>query len=77
MKYLRRFCLITLITFLYLISLPTHSFPNDSKLPQEIKNFYEDLNFANLHSKKKEKRYISNLFGPQPRLIFPRNGVTK
>jgi len=71
MKYLRRFCLITLITFLYLISLPTHSFPKDSKLPQEIKNFYEDLNFANLHSKKKEKRYISNLLSPQPRILLP------
>jgi len=66
MKYLRRFCLITLITFLYLISLPTHSFPNDSKLPQEIKNFYEDLNFVNLHSTKKERKFIRYLIGPKP-----------
>ena len=72
MKYLRRFCLITLITFSYLISLPTHSFPKDSKLPQEIKNFYQDLNFVNLYSSRNERNYLAYSLGLQPGfLILP------
>ena len=72
MKYLRRFCLITLITFSYLISLPTHSFPKDSKLPQEIKNFYQDLNFVNLYSSRIERNYLAYSLGLQPGfLILP------
>ena len=63
--------MITLITFFYLISLPTHSFPKDSKLPQEIKNFYQDLNFVNLHSTEKERKFIRYLIGPKPIFVTP------